>query len=498
MALRAPHGANAAGRQLPQAADARGKALEGGSSSALLSVLTLLKNMIGAGIFSLPIGLRLATPMPGLVILASIGIMSAVSYWMVGYCCLAWNVTSFRKLWHRTLGSKTAWVIDVTILGNGWFTLVGYLVLIGDFTTKSFGGLLGEGHLLARNRLIDQWVITVGLLLPLSLAQDLRRLAFTSVLGLGVTVYVVLLVLRDSWLNSPPEWGEDTVLAAWRMGSFEAIALYTHAFVAHYNAPKLYSELERPTALRWLIVVVVAYSLAFFVYASFALAGLRRFEGSVEGNVLKNYDMQISVLIAWLGMGFSIAFTYPIVFNSAREACVNLMTPMQEKILSSPRLQRLIASPRSQFGLRGRSLSLYNILGPRPEKPISQGKHNITTVVFVSMTAAVSSICTDVGLVNALAGSIMGCAVAFLFPSLLFFYTVRAQLGGRCSANDSLDSPLLDPYSKPTVAQASPSSRPFLQLSLIVSVFIMVAGIGFGVLGMVVALRGAGLDGNHG
>ena len=25
------------------------------------------------------------------------------------------------------------------------------------------------------------------------------------------------------------------------------------------------------------------------------------------------------VLIAWLGMGFSIAFTYPLVFNSARE-----------------------------------------------------------------------------------------------------------------------------------------------------------------------------------
>jgi len=497
MKSRAPSGASAGERHLPRAADGSGKAEEGATSSALLSVMTLLKNMIGAGIFSLPIGLKLATPMPGMVILASIGIMSAVSYWMVGYCCLAWNVTSFRKLWHRTLGSRTAWVIDVTILGNGWFTLVGYLVLIGDFTTKSFGGLFGEEHLLARSRLIDQWVITVALLLPLSLAQDLRRLAFTSALGLGVTVYVVFLVLRDSWLNSPPEWGDDMVLAEWRVGAFEAIALYTHAFVAHYNAPKLYSELERPTALRWLVVVVIAYVLAFFVYASFALAGLRRFEEHVEGNVLKNYDMQMSVLVAWLGMGFSIAFTYPIVFNSAREACVNLMTPMQEKILSSPRLQRLIASPQSQFGRRGRSMSLYNILGPRPEKPMSQGKHTITTVVFVFMTAAVSSVCSDVGLVNALAGSIMGCAVAFVFPSLLFFYTVRAQLGGHCSASDSLDSPLLDPYSKPTVAQASSSSKPFLQVSLVVAVFIMVAGVGFGALGMIVALRGMGADGGH-
>eukprot|EP00441_Pelagodinium_beii_P017873 CAMPEP_0197681310 /NCGR_PEP_ID=MMETSP1338-20131121/94715_1 /TAXON_ID=43686 ORGANISM="Pelagodinium beii, Strain RCC1491" /NCGR_SAMPLE_ID=MMETSP1338 /ASSEMBLY_ACC=CAM_ASM_000754 /LENGTH=448 /DNA_ID=CAMNT_0043262629 /DNA_START=105 /DNA_END=1451 /DNA_ORIENTATION=+ len=447
--------------------------------------------MIGAGIFSLPIGLQYATPVPGLFILGCIGILSALSYWMVGYCCIVWEVDNFRSLWHRALGRESAWIIDVTIFSNGWFTLVGYLVLIGDFTTKSFEGLLGADHLLARNRLLDQWFITAVLLLPLSLAQDLKKLAFTSMLGLGVTVYVVLLVLQDSWLQSPPEWSPDVVLNRWGFGAFQAIALYTHAFVAHYNAPKLFAELERPTYSRWTAVVLVAYSVAFVVYASFAVAGLRRFEARLEGNVLKNYGPHMSVLLAWLGMGFSICFTYPLVFNSAREACVNLMTPVSDRIMSSPRLQDLLSSPLlgRRRGMRsGRSKSLVNVLGEKPGKKLSWCENTSITFVMVLLTAVVASFTSDVGRVNALAGAIMGTAVAFLFPSLLFYRTVLAQL--RIMETSGLGQPLLGKDEKsPKVSHLRPQHRALMKASLVVACVIMAAGCCFGALGTVMALR---------
>ena len=126
---------------------------------------------IGAGIFSLPVGLRLASPIPGLIILGTIGVLSASSYWMIGYCCISCRVNSFRDLWNMILGTRSAWFIDMTIFLNGWITLICYIILIGDFTTKSFEGLLGSEHILAKNRALNQSVITASVLLPLSLGK---------------------------------------------------------------------------------------------------------------------------------------------------------------------------------------------------------------------------------------------------------------------------------------------------------------------------------------
>ena len=145
-------------------------------------------------------------------------------------------------------------MIDVIIFVNGWTTLICYIVLIGDFMSKSFLGLLGPDHWLTKSRVLNQTVITAMVLLPLSSARDLHVLAYTSILGLGVLVYVVILVIHDSWMNST-NISHDTPMCVWNMGVFEAIALYTNAFVAHYNAPKVFAELANPSHERWTLLV---------------------------------------------------------------------------------------------------------------------------------------------------------------------------------------------------------------------------------------------------
>ena len=421
----------------------------------LLIAQALCSLRIGAGIFSLPVGLRHASPIPGLIVLGTIGVLSASSYWMIGYCCISCSVKSFRDLWNMVLGPKSAWIIDVTIFLNGWITLICYIILIGDFTTKSFEGLLGADHILARNRALNETVITVFVLLPLSLAKDLQRLAYTSILGLGVLVYVLFLVIHDSILNSPAEISQDVPLCEWSFGIFEAIALYCHAFVAHYNAPKVFSELANPTLWRWTLLVGIAYSVAFVVYAEFAWAGFRRFEWSVEGNVLKNYGPQLNILIAWLGMGFSIAFTYPLVFNSAREAAINLTLMARQQMSALPLLHRVMNAPRFQQLRHGslgsswqrRSAQLTGLLGPSPDSPnhkLSQKPGTKTTFLLVFLTYAVAVRCEDVGVVNALAGSVMGCPwsqciFSWYFPllwvQLLILHCMLTRRGTFCVWN---------------------------------------------------------------
>mmetsp|Transcript_47348 Transcript_47348/g.112555 ORF Transcript_47348/g.112555 Transcript_47348/m.112555 type:complete len:478 (+) Transcript_47348:34-1467(+) len=409
-------------------------------SSIALTVTTLLKNMIGAGIFSLPIGLRYASPLPGLVVLGIIGILSAGSYWMVGYSCITCKAKTFRELWNKLLSANTAWLIDVIIFLNGWITLVCYIILIGDFMSKSFLGLLGPDHLLTKSRVLNQTVITAMVLLPLSLARDLHVLAYTSILGLGVLVYVVILVIHDSWMNST-SISHDTPLCEWNMGIFEAISLYTNAFVAHYNAPKVFAELANPTYERWTLLVAIAYGIAFAVYAEFAWAGFRRFEHQVQGNILRNYGPYVHVLIAWLGMGFSIAFTYPLVFNSAREAATHLLSMAREQLQAtscgsalceafSSRVQHLQAAWNSGWRRSPRS-------PPAKKRPHQPGTK--TTVALVFLTYIIAIRCEDVGVANALAGSVMGCLICFFLPGLLFFLTVSVQLRSRVG----LPQPLL-------------------------------------------------------
>ncbi|CAL1170888.1 unnamed protein product [Cladocopium goreaui] len=477
-----------------RSADARIAERAGAGSSVALIVPTLLKNMIGAGIFSLPVGLRHASPIPGLIVLGTIGVLSASSYWMIGYCCISCSVKSFRDLWNMVLGPKSAWIIDVTIFLNGWITLICYIILIGDFTTKSFEGLLGADHILARNRALNETVITVFVLLPLSLAKDLQRLAYTSILGLGVLVYVLFLVIHDSILNSPAEISQDVPLCEWSFGIFEAIALYCHAFVAHYNAPKVFSELANPTLWRWTLLVGIAYSVAFVVYAEFAWTGFRRFEWSVEGNVLKNYGPQLNILIAWLGMGFSIAFTYPLVFNSAREAAINLTLMARQQMSALPLLHRVMNAPRFQQLRHGslgsswqrRSAQLTGLLGPSPDSPnhkLSQKPGTKTTFLLVFLTYAVAVRCEDVGVVNALAGSVMGCMVCLVLPGLLFFNTARMQQRSRVQTGRGLQEALLPKgLAKVTVSQTT------LLVAQFAGMLIFLSGLVFTIVGTVVIL----------
>eukprot|EP00419_Tripos_fusus_P014046 CAMPEP_0172728478 /NCGR_PEP_ID=MMETSP1074-20121228/92259_1 /TAXON_ID=2916 /ORGANISM="Ceratium fusus, Strain PA161109" /LENGTH=450 /DNA_ID=CAMNT_0013555733 /DNA_START=43 /DNA_END=1392 /DNA_ORIENTATION=- len=421
----------------------------GGSASVNSCAATLLKNIVGAGIFSLPIGLVHATPIPGLAILALVGVLNAGSFWMIGYCCLTWGVGTFRELWNCVLGQSSAWVIDVLIFLNGWFTLVSYVVLIGDFTTKSLSGLLGEEHFFARQRVVDQWGIAILVLLPLSMQKDLSKLKFTSLLGLGVLLYVIFLIIGDACRNAPPQWSDNMVFFERRLGAFEAIAIYCQAYSAHYNAPKLFSELRNPTLYRWFLLVAIAFLSCIVSYSAFALAGIRRWEDSVQGNILKNYDPTVNVLVAWLGMGFCIAFTYPLVFNSMREAAVNLAVAVSSGVtgvLRSPSSQRLFERHNRQR----RSPSLVNILGAVPDTRKCGGTG--TTVMLVLVTIVVGCRCDDVSLVTALAGSLMGVSVCLVIPALLFIVSIHRQLqrlrtpgtnGHSMSTAEDLTQPLL-------------------------------------------------------
>lgn len=372
---------------------------EHGTTTAM-SVVTLCKGMIGVGIFSLPVALKKGSVVPGLVALVFTGFVAAVSFYMIGYACAQWKVSNFREAWARTVGpgSRFSGALDWTIFVNGCLSLVTYCIIMADFFSKSLAGLFGAQHPLALGRLTAVLLVAVCVLIPICLTPDLRGLQKTSVLGLVALGYAVLLILFDACV-SPPAPAAGLRFTEPTLGIFESIALFSHAYVAHYNGPKLYTGLQRRSLQQWSTVVGTSYAIAVVSYIVFSLAGLRRFGAAVDGNLMGMYPPTNAVMLAWMSLGLSTAMTYPLIFNSWRDSCVGVIC-------------RVAGMSEEQL----------------PERHVAN-VHRFVTFFAIPISALVGGCMNDLGMANALAGSVTGGLIAYVFPAVMFYKAVKDQGG---------------------------------------------------------------------
>eukprot|EP00401_Gymnodinium_catenatum_P014931 CAMPEP_0117578312 /NCGR_PEP_ID=MMETSP0784-20121206/63928_1 /TAXON_ID=39447 /ORGANISM="" /LENGTH=492 /DNA_ID=CAMNT_0005377951 /DNA_START=44 /DNA_END=1522 /DNA_ORIENTATION=- len=380
--LRAPRVATRAA----SATSERALATCGGGSSLTTSVLNLSKNIIGAGMLSLPFAMKSAGVVPFLFGLAAIGAMNAYTFFLLGWCCRKTGARSFGELWSKTFGNESAWIADVSVLLNNGLACLAYCVLIGDFLSKALEGLLPT-MLLLHSRGLDLVLVAVLLLVPLSLLQNLAPLRSSSIVGLAATLYGFLLLCSDCATNVDVANSTGPVLTnffAVRVDFFQAVALFSSAFMAHYNSPKFYADLEDNTLPRFAALVSVAFGLAFLMFAIFGFSGFALFGYGVEGNVLKNYSGGTKVMLAWLGMAFSVVFTYPLVFSTFRESCSALLS-------------------RSGF-VKDAAASSFRV-------PF--------TLSAVALTVLGGTVFSNVAVVNGVKGAVLSACLAFIYPAII-------------------------------------------------------------------------------
>ncbi|CAE7940934.1 glcK [Symbiodinium sp. KB8] len=379
--LAAAGAAAAVGLAAAQGASTQSKAAEDGST-LVTSVLNLAKNIIGAGMLSLPVALRGAGLAPYVVGITLAGALNAYTFFLLGWCCEVTGASTFGELWAKCFGQQNAWIADVSVLMNNSMACLAYCVLMGDFFSKALAGLLPDSPLL-HGRGVDLCIIGLCLLVPLSLMKDLAPLRYASIAGLAATAYVFLMLLKDS--VSSARWGADGPLASnvspMRLDFFEALALFGSAFMAHYNAPKFYAQLQEKSVPKFAVLVCMAYGLALVVFVAFGMCGFALFGYDSEGNILKNYGFGPEVMLAWLSMGFSVAFTYPLVFSGFRDSCASLL---------------------SGFGIAESSSFRLSF-----------------TLVAVAATILGGTIFSNVAQVNGVKGAILSPCLAFIYPAAI-------------------------------------------------------------------------------
>lgn len=384
------------------------------TSTIAAASVNLTKNLVGAGIFSLPMALLRGSLLPGLSIMLIVGSVQASSFVMIAFLCQQFGCQTYRGVWSAVFGRRSGVIIDACISINGFFICVAYNILVADFLQKALEGLLGWA---GAPRPLLIWSSTLAITLPLSHARNLSPLRYTSMLGIAIIGLVFMYVLTDFQGNigiAKSNLQQHAIRLD--MGSFSTLALCTGAFQAHYNSPRIFKELG--CSLRaHAFTVATSFGVAFLVYSSFAVAGLGLFGDALHGNVLKNYPAEgnIAILLAWLGMAFSIVFTYPLVFTTGRDSLISLV----------PALQRA-----------GR------------RRPLST--HVAITSSLVAVISMVACTLEDVSLVTGLLGATIGSCLCWIFPASIY---LKAALGGPLP---DLEEPLL-PGKKPVAPKAMPA-----------------------------------------
>lgn len=259
--------------------------------------------------------------------------------------------------------------------------------------------------------------ITALLLLPLSLIKNLSALAFTSILGFCAIIYTVIFVVwryldgsyklgsgrfvdmaidntsGGALLTALPKFERESL---WGFG-FTSLVLASNlglAFIAHYNAPAFYRQLENTNAKRFGKMVNISFAILVGLYVIIMAAGYATFGDVCRGNILLNYHPHdVLATLGRLATGFSILFGFPLVACGARES---------------------IIGTAASFGMDG--------LG-------ADKNHFALVFSMLVVITAISCLVEDVSLVVGLTGAALGSFIVFICPAILFTKAVKLVKG---------------------------------------------------------------------
>lgn len=328
-----------------------------------------------------------------------------------------------------------------------------YSLVIGDFLS-SLAVSLGTGFpaLMAKRQF---WIlsVTISILFPLSNLKSLAALAPMSVLGTAGTILTtIFMVLRcpavvpgSPYSVASGAVGKFAAAAAPNLapqfGSFHNIfspaaliiaSMSTTAYLGHFNAPAFYHGFKKPQSAKDGATPVVDTEdnekamrnygkMTAFGFVGCTLMnviimamGFLTFGGNSAGVVLNNYATgDKGAVFSRLLMTISVIGGYPFMVRGCRENFVQLYNKLKKGgcqhgrmnvALSHTILTLLFVSDTHSTGERASQANV--------EKWV------VHCVMAIATSLAL--VISDAGLVVSLVGAIMGSAIIYVFPAMMF------------------------------------------------------------------------------
>jgi len=378
-------------------------------------VINIIADLCPHGMLPLAYGFAQGGPtglVPALGLVLLFGTASGYSMSLLAKLANETNSDNIGGVWSCLIGSDSQWVVDASIFSLCFGCCIFYSAFVGDIFSALSSIVFKQG--LFSKRWFVLSAITVGILLPLCLLEDLSALQFTSLVGVAGILYTtffhIFRYLCGTYsVGSPmlahlsgkliPRWPSPKfVLFRTNGGSLVLMNMLCVAFLAHYNAISYRNELKNSTPQRFNMALMLGFGTAMAVFVLMMLYGYSLFGIAAQPLLLNNFARTQDVLasVARLAVGGAIVCAYPLMFAGLKTAMCNLLQLQSD-------------------GHQGTT------------------SNNIQkTAAVVSAVAAILAVAIqcgeeDVSLVLGLVGSVLGCVVAYVMPGYLHLRLMRRK-----------------------------------------------------------------------
>jgi amino acid permease len=279
--------------------------------------------------------------------------------------------------------------------------------------------------------------ITTTALLPLCLLKNLSSLAPFSLVGISGMFYTAIAMavryfggayrlgspavkgsrsvaavaavpvgkyLSDVASNYRPSFGNLGASAALSPNVFILVCLLSTAYMAHFNAPKFYTELKDNTIQRYNTVVGTSFGISILLFGLVGSLGFLTFGVSSSGLILNNYSgKDVLMSLSRIAVAVSIVFSYPLAFAGARDGWLDLLkVPMNKR---------------------------------------TDGVLTKTTLAILACVTFAATQLKELAFLMSLAGATLGNALIYVYPALMFRSAVKG-MGSKASGGLKREVPL--------------------------------------------------------
>ena len=342
----------------------------------------------------------------------------------------------------------------------------------GSIITQGRGGVLAATAIKYASRSNVLLVLTVLILFPLCLINNLSSLAPFSLVGIIGMVYTGIVIgvryfdgsyklpngkfLKDlsgvgiGSNKSLPSFATAAATSAasatssspfqflFNPKSLILISILSTAYIAHFNAPKFYNELkevdtssnstpsktrtERKTSSskqkRFHIgVVTTSFMVSILFYGIVSALGYSTFGLSTSAMILNNYSTNdILISISRFCVGISLIFSYPLLFVGLKSGTIDLINQIKSVI---SQISSSLQKKNKQQQEKTQQLVVTN-----------QQKHsnNKLTVLLLSSITLLATHITDLTFVASMSGALLGTSLIFIFPTIMFRIAIQNEV----------------------------------------------------------------------
>jgi len=341
---------------------------------------------------------------PSAGLLLFVGLLSGYCFSLIGRVCSYTGATSYKDAWAKSVGEKTSWIPNLSSLLTTMQAIVAYSIVLSSTIPQ----LLAAFGVTGVSRTQSLLSITIFVLLPLCLMKTLSALAPFSLVGLCGILYtgtaMFIRYLDGSYAPGGAFYEEIDQVMRPRFGStvnllspaiFILASRMSNAFMAHYNAPKLYKELRNNTIPRYQRMVATSYGIVFLAYSFISSIGFLTFGQGSSSFILNNYSTSDPLLSgSRVAIFLSLMFSYPLTFVGFRD-------------------------------------NILDFLGFGPDKKSDAKVLNICTVVLLSIITTIAYFLTDIGTLLSFGGATYANWLTFLYPTYMFIQCSKRMPGLR-------------------------------------------------------------------